>query len=224
MIVFEKVIKKYGSRTVLNNINLTIDQGEFVSIIGPSGAGKSTLINVLIGAEQINSGMLKVNGLKVSEMSKDELQFYRRKIGVVFQDYRLLPQRTVYENVAFALEVCGYADKEIRTRVVKLLEVVGLLPQAKNYPHELSGGERQRTALARALVHGPGLIVADEPTGNLDPKTGMEIIKLLQQINQSGVTVVLTTHNKEVVNMLKKRVIKIDQGAIIHDKGVGEYE
>lgn len=224
MIIFDKVIKKYKNKRVLDEVNLSIKDGDFVSIIGPSGAGKSTLVYTLIGAEKIQAGNITVDGYRINEMSDKEMQYYRRRIGVVFQDYRLLPQKTVAENVAFALEVCGFEDKEIKKKVALALKVVGLSEQAKSFPHQLSGGEKQRTAIARALAHNPSLIVADEPTGNLDPKTALEIIKLLVEINGSGITVILTTHNKELVNFLKRRVVKIENGKIVGDKGESGYE
>ncbi|MGL5831388.1 MAG: cell division ATP-binding protein FtsE [Candidatus Altimarinota bacterium] len=224
MIIFDKVVKKYKSKRVLDGVSLSIKDGDFVSIIGPSGAGKSTLVYTLIGAEKIQAGNITVDGYRINEMSDKEMQYYRRRIGVVFQDYRLLQQKTVAENVAFALEVCGYEDKEIKKTVAASLKVVGLSEQAKNFPHQLSGGEKQRVAIARALVHSPSLIVADEPTGNLDPKTALEIIKLLVEINKSGITVILTTHNKDLVNFLNRRVVKIDNGKIVGDKGESGYE
>lgn len=223
MIIFDKVIKRYKQKRVLDNVDLTITPGEFVSIIGPSGAGKSTLVYSLIGAEKIQAGNITVDGYRVSEMSDKELQYFRRRIGVVFQDYRLLPQKTVYENVAFALEVCGVEKKQIRSRAHEVLKIVGLADQAGHFPYQLSGGEKQRTAIARALVHEPCLLVADEPTGNLDPKTALEIVKLFLDINKKGISVILTTHNKEIVNFLKKRVIKLDAGKVVEDKGNSEY-
>ena len=223
MIIFEKVVKKYKNRKVLDGIDLTIGAGEFVSIIGPSGAGKSTLVYSLIGAEKISSGSISVDGFRISEMNEKELQYYRRRIGVVFQDYRLLPQKNVFENVAFALEVCGISKKDIKKKVDEVLKIVDLEHLAKNFPHQLSGGEKQRTAIARALVHEPGMLVADEPTGNLDPKTALEIIKLFIEINKKGISIILTTHNKELVNFLKRRVIKLDGGKVVGDKGFGEY-
>jgi cell division transport system ATP-binding protein len=223
MIIFDRVTKKYKHKKVLDNVSMTITAGEFVSIIGPSGAGKSTLVYALIGAEKIQAGNITVDGYRITEMSEKELQYYRRKIGVVFQDYRLLPQKTVYENVAFALEVCGVEKKQIRGKVNEVLKIVGLLDQASHFPYQLSGGEKQRTSIARALVHQPGLIVADEPTGNLDPKTALEIVKLFQEINQKGISIILTTHNKEIVNFLKRRVVKLEDGKIVGDKGASEY-
>ena len=224
MIIFEKVVKKYKHKKVLDNINLTVLPGEFVSIIGPSGAGKSTLVYALIGAEKIQGGNIAVDGFRLTEMSDKEMQYFRRKIGVVYQDYRLLPQKTVYENVAFALEVCGIEKKQIRARVNEVLKIVGLLDQSHHFPHQLSGGEKQRTAVARALVHEPGLLVADEPTGNLDPTTALELIKLFQSINSRGITVILTTHNKDIVNFLKRRVIRLENGRVVEDKAAGQYD
>lgn len=223
MIIFDRVVKRYKHKRVLDDISLSIAHGEFVSIIGPSGAGKSTLVYALIGAEKIQSGNITVDGYRVGEMSDKELQYFRRKIGVVFQDYRLLPQKTVFENVAFALEVCGVEKSQIKGKVHEALKIVQLLDQAHHFPYQLSGGEKQRTALARALVHEPGLIVADEPTGNLDPKSATDLIKLLKFINSKGITVILTTHNKDIVNSLKKRVVRLDAGKVVEDKGVGVY-
>lgn len=223
MIVFENVSKKYGKTTVLDSINLKIEPGEFVSIIGPSGAGKSTLVYALIGAEKIQRGKISVDGYVVNTMSDRSMQYFRRKIGVVFQDYKLLSQKNVYENVSFAMEVCGFERSEIKKRVPEVLHIVGLQKQQRQFPRQLSGGEKQRVAIARALVHNPGLIVADEPTGNLDPKTAKEIIDLLLKINGDGTTVILTTHNKELVNFLKRRVITLEDGKVASDKKVGEY-
>ncbi len=223
MISFENVSKKYGNTTVLNRIDLEIQNGEFVSMIGPSGAGKSTLIHALIGAEKIDQGKIVVDGYNVNEMNDRELQFYRRRIGVVFQDYKLLPQKNVYENVAFAMEVCGYESPDIKKRVPEVLEIVGLKALARHFPHQLSGGEKQRTAIARALTHDPRLIVADEPTGNLDPKTGKEIVDLLLRINETGTTVLLTTHNALLVDLIRKRVVKLEAGKVASDRAHSGY-
>jgi cell division transport system ATP-binding protein len=223
MIIFEKVVKKFRQKKVLDNVTLTIAPGEFVSIVGPSGAGKSTLVHALIGAERIQSGNIAVDGYRVSEMSDAELQYFRRKVGVVFQDYRLLPQKTVFENVAFALEVCGVEKANIRGRVNEVLKIVDLLEQANHFPHQLSGGEKQRTAIARALVHEPSLLVADEPTGNVDPKTALDLVKLFLEINKKGLTVILTTHNRDIVNFLRRRVVKLDRGKVVEDKMASAY-
>ncbi len=224
MIEFNKVVKKYKQKKVLDQVSLKIQQGEFVSLIGPSGAGKSTLVYMLIGADNFSSGSITIDGYRISEMNARELQFFRRSIGVVFQDYRLLPQKSVYENVAFALEVCGYPKADIAKKVHEVLHKVGLSRIGHQFPHQLSGGEKQRTAIARALVHDPRLIVADEPTGNLDPDTAVEIVRLLEDINKAGITIMLTTHNREIVNTLKRRVIKLEEGKIVGDKGKGIYE
>ena len=224
MITFEDVTKRYGKTTVLDKINLSINEGEFVSVVGPSGAGKSTLIYALIGAEKIQQGRISVDGYVVNKMTDKSLQYFRRKVGVVFQDYKLLANKSVYENVAFALEVCGYENDDIKKRVPEVLKVVGLASQAKQMPHQLSGGEKQRTAIARALVHNPSLIVADEPTGNLDPKTAKDIVDLLLKINADGTTVILTTHNKPLVDAIKRRVITLETGHVVSDKESGGYE
>jgi cell division transport system ATP-binding protein len=222
MIVFENVTKKYGKTPVLDKVNLAIENGEFVSLIGPSGAGKSTFVYTLIGAEKIDTGSIIVDGYTVNTMKDRAIQFYRRRIGVVFQDYKLLPQKNVYENISFALEVCGFERDDIKKRVPEVLDIVGLKTKAKQFPHQLSGGERQRVAIARALVHNPGLIVADEPTGNLDPKTAHEIIELLLKINAEGTTILLTTHNKDLVDFIKRRVVTLEDGKVVNDrKGAG---
>ncbi len=224
MIIFSAVTKKYGHKTVLDDISFQVRGEEFVSIVGPSGAGKSTLINALIGAEQIDQGSITIDGYEITAMNKAALQFYRRKIGVVFQDYKLLPHKNVYENAAFAMEVCGSPDEEIRMRVHEVLNIVGLIDKQPQFPISLSGGEKQRLAIARALVHKPKLIIADEPTGNLDPFNAKEIIKLLIAINQTGTTVILTTHNKSLVDFISRRVIFIDQGKILSDIEEGQYD
>jgi cell division transport system ATP-binding protein len=223
MIEFKEVTKKYGKTKVLDNLSLNIENGEFVSVIGPSGAGKSTLVHALIGAERIQHGTITVDGYVVNKMKDKDLQYYRRRVGVVFQDYKLLQQKNVHENVAFAMEVCGFEKSAIKKRVPEVLSLVGLTKQSRQFPHQLSGGERQRCAIARAMVHGPGLVVADEPTGNLDPKTAREIVDLLVKINSEGTTVILTTHNKELVNKLKRRVVTLEDGKVVSDKKVGEY-
>lgn len=223
MIEFEKVTKKYGKTKVLDAINLKIEAGEFITFIGPSGAGKSTLVYSLIGAEPIAGGNIKVDGFAVNKLEGKDMQYYRRRIGVVFQDYKLLKQKNVYENVAFALEVCGFEKDEIKQRVAEVLAIVGLGKKQKQFPHQLSGGEKQRVAIARALVHKPHLIVADEPTGNLDPDTAKDIIKLLMDINNDGTTVILTTHNRELVDFVKRRVIKLDEGKLVSDRKLAGY-
>lgn len=223
MIAFEGISKKYGRTKVLDQVNLVIKNGEFVSFVGPSGAGKSTLVHLLIGAEKPSSGKILVDGFTVNKMKDKDLQYYRRRIGIVFQDFKLLKQKTVAENVAFALEVCGYDMDEIKKRVGDSLKVVGLSQRAGNYPNQLSGGEKQRTAIARALVHDPSLIVADEPTGNLDPDNAREIVELLQKINDDGTTVILTTHNKDIVDLVKRRVVTLEEGRVVKDKKMSGY-
>jgi cell division transport system ATP-binding protein len=223
MIAFEGIAKRYGRTKVLDHINLVIKNGEFVSIVGSSGAGKSTLVHLLIGAERPSSGKILVEGFAVNKMNDRDLQYYRRRIGVVFQDFKLLKQKTVFENVAFALEVCGYDRDEIQKKVNEVLKVVGLSKRSKNFPSQLSGGEKQRTAIARALVHNPSLIVADEPTGNLDPKSARELIELLLEINRDGTTIILTTHNKDLVDFIKQRVVTLDDGRIVKDKKLAGY-
>lgn len=217
MIVFKDVVKKFGAKKVLNGVNLTINGGEFVILTGRSGAGKSTIVNLLIGAEKVSSGEILVDKFKLHELNSRELQNFRRKIGVVFQDYKLLPQKDVYENVAFALEVCSYPDKHIKHKVETLLKTVNLFEQRFNFPSELSGGEAQRCAIARALIHDPELIIADEPTGNLDPENTNEIIDILKKIWKMNKTVILTTHNKQLVDSLNQRVIRLSKGEIEWD-------
>ncbi|MFA7685792.1 MAG: ATP-binding cassette domain-containing protein [Candidatus Gracilibacteria bacterium] len=223
MIIVDKVTKKYGKKVVLDDISFKVDGGEFVSIVGSSGAGKTTLIHALIGATEISSGTIKVDDYDVHKLNSSDIQDFRKKIGMIFQDYKLLPQKTVYENVAFALEVCGYDDKFIQKRVVAVLKIVGLEDQKSLFPRQLSGGEKQRTAIARALVHAPQLLFADEPAGNLDPDNAFALAKLLIKINQGGTTVILATHNKDIVNAIKKRVIAIENGRIMIDKKGAGY-
>lgn len=217
MLVFQSIGKNYGPHTILQNINLTIHPQEFVLLTGPSGAGKSTLMHLLIGATKPSVGSIQIDGIHVEKLNTENMQEYRRMIGMVFQDYKLLPQKTVFENVAFAMEVCGELDREIEVRVNNVLDKVGLLNKAHHFPNELSGGEKQRTAIARALVHQPKLLIADEPTGNLDTESTMQVIQLLQKINQEGVTVILATHNLDVVKYLQTRVIQIKNGQIVQD-------
>lgn len=223
MVHLQGVGKHYGKITALEKIELKIKRGEFVSLVGPSGAGKSTLIRLLIAEERPSVGRIFVAGRDITQLRSYELPFYRRKVGVVFQDYKLLMQMTVAENVAFALEVADVAPEEIKRRVPKMLELVGMSARADNFPTELSGGERQRVAIARAMVHSPKMLIADEPTGNLDPTNAADIIDLLQRINAAGTLVVLATHNKEIVNALKRRVILVRSGQIISDEQVGQY-
>jgi cell division transport system ATP-binding protein len=214
----------YPNKSVaLSGVNLHIQPKEFVTVVGSSGAGKSTLIKLLTREETQTSGKIIVGGVDYDTIKKRDIPYLRRRIGVVFQDFKLLPNRTVFENVAFALEVSGARSREIKKSVPKVLQLVGLKGKDNNFPNELSGGERQRVAIARALIRQPKILIADEPTGNLDPKNAWEIIELLLKINRFGTTVVLTTHNKEIVNALKRRVITINRGRIVKDEEQGRY-
>ena len=223
MIEINGVSKQYGTVKALEDVNLKIQRGEFVSIVGSSGAGKSTLIKMLTCEEKPSSGKILIVDRNITKLKNNELPYYRRKVGVVFQDFKLLPQKTVYENVAFALEVCDAPNEMIRDRVPKILDLVGMLKKKDNLPSELSGGERQRVSIARSLVHSPKILIADEPTGNLDPINSWEIIDLLSRINRQGTIVILATHNKEIVDRLKKRVILMKAGKIVSDRIRGGY-
>ena len=224
MVKFENVNKTYGEDIVgLKDINLHIKPKEFVSIVGQSGAGKSTMVKLLIAEEQATEGKVIIGGWDITHLRKSRKPILRRQIGVVFQDFKLLPQKTVFENVAFAAEVCGEKRKRIKEIVPKVLEIVGLEDKLDRYPKQLSGGERQRVVIARSLIHRPKLLIADEPTGNLDSLNTKEIIDLLLRINSFGTTVILVTHNKDVVNSLRKRVIVLSEGKISSDKERGRY-
>ncbi|MCW1930115.1 MAG: cell division ATP-binding protein FtsE [Candidatus Kerfeldbacteria bacterium] len=224
MITFENVTKLYGSETVaLSEINLNIDAGEFVSIVGQSGSGKTTLIRLMIAQEEVSEGRIEIGGWDISHLQRGDIPVLRRQIGVVFQDFKLLPKKTVFENVAFALEVCGATGKRIKKIVPQVLKIVGLEGKADRFPHQLSGGEQQRVVIARSLVHRPKVLVADEPTGNLDTITTHEIIDLLLKINSFGTTLILVTHDPSVVNRLRKRVITLDHGAVVSDQKSGKY-
>lgn len=224
MIKFQKVSKIYPKNIVaLDNVSFEVEPQEFVSLVGKSGAGKTTLFKLLLGEEKPTSGRVFFNKQDVHKIKKSKLPFLRRKIGVVFQDYKLLPTKTTYENIAYALEVIGASDKEIKRDVPEVLEIVGLTERANNFPIELSGGEKQRVAIARALIHRPDVILADEPTGNLDPYNAASIIQLLININKLGTTIILATHNKEIVNKLGKRVITLEDGKILRDEEKGRF-
>jgi len=224
MIAFQNVSKVYNSHSIaLEDITFKINPGEFASLVGRSGAGKSTVIKLLIGEEKPTKGRVFFGQYEVNKLSDSDLPAFRRHIGIVFQDFRLLSAKSSYENVAFALEVAGRPQKEIDELVPQVLDMVGLSDKAKNFPHELSGGEKQRVAIARAMVHRPEVIIADEPTGNLDPLHTSEIITLLQKINQLGTTVILATHDREIINALDKRVITLDNGRLIRDEERGKY-
>jgi cell division transport system ATP-binding protein len=224
MIRLHSVVKVYKPDiTALNNINLHIKPGEFVSVVGQSGSGKTTVVKTLIGEEKIDTGKIVVGGWDITRLGQREIPVLRRQIGVIFQDFKLLPKKTLLENAAFALQVCGAPRKKVRTIAPQVMKIVGLEHKMNRYPLEVSGGEQQRTAIARALVHRPKILLADEPTGNLDSINANEIIDLLLHINKFGTTVVLVTHNREIVNKLKRRVITIDNGLIVSDQAVGKY-
>lgn len=224
MITLDGVSKSYErGQPAIDNISLHIDEGEFVFVVGNSGSGKSTLIKLLLKELEPTSGIIKVNGQTLSKMKRRKIPKYRRGVGVVFQDFRLLKDRNVYENVAFAQRVIEKPGRVIRKRVPEVLTLVGLAEKYRSLPRELSGGEQQRVALARALVNRPDILLADEPTGNLDPKTSTEIMKLLEEINARGTTVLVVTHNREIVNAMKKRVIRLRKGVIVSDEEKGVY-
>ncbi len=224
MIEFTNVVKTYEPGTkALNGVSLKIDDGEFVFLVGPSGSGKSTLIKLLTAELTPTSGSVFVNGFALEKIRPRAIPYMRRTLGVIFQDFRLIDNKSVYDNVAFAMRVIGAAESEIRKRVPYVLELVGLENKGRRRPHELSGGEQQRVAIARALVNNPSVIVADEPTGNLDPARSLEIMMLLEQINALGTTLLVVTHEKELVNRFTKRVIAIDEGKIISDGMDGYY-
>ncbi|MBX4187938.1 MAG: cell division ATP-binding protein FtsE [Candidatus Doudnabacteria bacterium] len=223
MIKFENITKTYGKHYALNNVNLDIHKGEFISLVGQSGAGKSTLLSLVIGEEKPDQGRILIDDIDVGRIRRADIPFLRRKIGFVFQDIKLLPNRTASENIAFAMEVAGETAVTIKKEVPKILELVGLEERAKAFPDEMSGGERQRIAIARSLVHKPVLLLADEPTGNLDSINAWDIIQLLLKINKAGTTVMLATHAKDLVNSIKKRVITIEKGEIVYDQQKGKY-
>lgn len=224
MITFEHVTKIYNEGTVaLNNINLDIEAGEFVSIVGQSGSGKTTLVRLMTAQEEVSEGRIEIGGWDISHLRRGDIPVLRRQIGVVFQDFKLLPKKTVFENVAFALEVCAAPAKRIKKIVPQVLKIVGLEDKGERFPHQLSGGEQQRVVIARSLVHRPKVLVADEPTGNLDTITTHEIVDLLLKINSFGTTVILVTHDPSIVNRLRKRVITLDHGTLVSDQKSGKY-
>ncbi len=224
MIDFVNVTKTYETGThALNGIDLHIDDGEFVFLVGASGSGKSTMIKLLTAELQPTGGSINVNGYQLEKIKRSAIPYMRRTLGVIFQDFRLIDNKTVYENVAFAMRVIGASSKEIKQRVPYVLELVGLENKARRLPNELSGGEQQRVAIARALVNNPSMIIADEPTGNLDPARSFEIMLLLEQINALGTTVMVVTHEKELVNRFTKRVVAINEGKVISDGMDGYY-
>ena len=222
MIELRKVTKEYSQGiAALNGVSLKIEQGEFVFVVGDSGAGKSTLIRLLMKEIEPTTGEIKVMGQNLSGLAHKDIPFYRRKIGGVFQDFRLLKDRNVYENIAFALRVTETASRVIKKKVPAALSLVGLAQKYKSYPKELSGGEQQRVAIARAIVNEPSILIADEPTGNLDPANSWEIMRLLEEANQRGTTVIVVTHNHEIVKTMKKRVITMSKGIVVSDEKVG---
>lgn len=224
MIHFDNVSKHYPPDSVaVKNVSLRIKPGEFVSVVGQSGTGKTTLVKLLIAEERASKGAISIGGWDITRIRHHEVPQLRRQIGVVFQDFKLLPRKTVYENVAFALEVCGVTPARIAQIVPQVLRIVGLEEKAHRYPLQISGGEKQRVAIARALAHRPKILVADEPTGNLDAVNTRDIIDLLLKINEFGTTVLLVTHNREVVNSLRRRVVTIDRGSVANDQEIGKY-
>ena len=224
MIEFRNVSKVYNNGTeALHNINLTVEKGEFVFIVGSSGAGKSTFLKLVMCEERPNSGQIIVDGVDVSRLPKRKIPYIRRKMGIVFQDFRLIDKKTVYENLAFAMRAIGASSRDLKRRIPYVLQLVGLDQKADRYPGQLSGGEQQRVAIARALVNNPNMIIADEPTGNLDPSRSLEIMMLLERINELGTTVLVVTHEKNLVNRFAKRVVAIEEGRIISDETGGYY-
>lgn len=225
MIEFKNVTKQFedAGNIALSNASFTIENGEFVFLVGSSGAGKTTITKLLMRETNVSEGEIFLDGIDITKLPDKEIPFLRRKMGVVFQDFRLLEDRTVYENVEFAMRVVGASSREIRKRVPEVLNEVGLNYKAKMYPRQLSGGEQQRVALARALANHPLILLADEPTGNLNPKTAMEIMDILDEINRMGTTIIMATHAKDIVDVMKKRVIEVQDGNIIRDEVGGEY-
>ena len=224
MLIMSDVSKVYpGGSVALQDVTVHIEPGEFVFVVGPSGAGKSTFIKMLFREVLPTTGSIFVNGMDILSLSPKEIPFMRRQLGIIFQDYRLLPDRTVYENVAFAMQVIEAPHRKIKRQVMNMLDLVGLRHRANAYPNELSGGEQQRIAIARAIVNDPVFVIADEPTGNLDPETSWDIMEIFKEINDTGTTIVMATHDKEVVDAMGKRVIAIEHGRIVRDEKEGVY-
>lgn len=218
------VSKKYGNgTTALRGVFINVEPGEFAYIVGPSGAGKSTFIKLLYREEKLDKGSLKVGKFDLARIKKKDIPMLRRSVGVVFQDYKLLPKKTVFENIAYAMEVIGEKPRNIKKRVMEVLDLVGLKHKIRSFPNELSGGEQQRIAIARAIVNNPKVLIADEPTGNLDPENSWEIMNLLERINLQGTTILMATHNSQIVNTLRHRVIAIEDGRVVRDEVEGEY-
>jgi cell division transport system ATP-binding protein len=223
MIYFDKVTKKYGDAAALEGVTLSVAPKEFISIVGHSGAGKTTLLKLLLAEERPTEGAVFFESVDINNLPSAALHHYRRRIGMVFQDFRLIPNKTAYENIAFAMEAVGRTDEEIKSDVPYILELVNLADKALLFPGQLSGGEKQRIAIGRAIINQPDIIVADEPTGNLDPINAYEVVEILKKINELGTTVVITTHNKGVVDAIGKRVITIDRGKVVRDDTDGKY-
>jgi len=223
MIKFVNVTKRYGNVTALRDVSFDIDIGEFVFYVGPSGAGKSTMMKLIYREEMATSGMVLVGRVDVSKLKDNQVPKLRRRMGIVFQDFKLLPGQSAFDNVAYVLRALGVAPTEIRKRVLGALKVVGLIDKVDARPEELSGGEQQRVGIARAIVNGPSLVIADEPTGNLDPDTSLEIMHLLEQINQRGTTILVCTHNQQIVDHMRKRVIAVEDGHLVRDVISGAY-
>lgn len=223
LVYFKNITKKYNESVILDNVTFEVKTGEFVSLIGKSGVGKTTLFRILLREEEPTKGKVFFDNKDVHKMRPPEITYLRRRIGIVFQDFKLLATKTAFENVAFALEVAGYSDKEIKQNVQEALKLVNLTDKADNFPYQLSAGEKQRIAIARAFIQRPDIILADEPTGNLDPLNSWEIIRLLVKINEFGTTVILASHDKEIINVLGRRVISLEDGKIIRDEEKGKY-
>lgn len=224
LIEIDGVTKRYRrSTTALRDISVSVNQGEFVYIVGPSGAGKSTFIKLLYREEKATSGTLRLGEFDLNKLKKRQIPILRRSVGVVFQDYKLLPKKTVFENVAYAMQVIGEKPREIRKRVPEILDLVGLKHKMRSFPGQLSGGEQQRVAIARAIINNPKVLIADEPTGNLDPEISWEIMQVLERINLQGTTILMATHNKQIVDTLRHRVIAIEDGRIVRDEEEGDY-
>lgn len=223
MIAFDNVTKSYGTNIGIQDVSIRICKGDFVFLVGPSGAGKSTFVKLILKEIDADRGSIKLNGTEITKLSNREIPKLRRNTGIVFQDFRLLPKKTVFENVAFAMEIIHMSPRSIRRQVPQVLSLVGISSKASKYPHELSAGEQQRVAIARAIVNNPTFLIADEPTGNLDPDTAWEIMRLLEQINLRGTTVLMVTHAKDIVDKMGKRVIAIDKGRIVRDDANGCY-
>ncbi|MBF0775775.1 cell division ATP-binding protein FtsE [Streptococcus azizii] len=224
IIEMKDVSKKYGNgTTALRGVSVTVESGEFAYIVGPSGAGKSTFIKLLYREEKLDKGSLKVGAFDLGKIKKRDVPLLRRSVGVVFQDYKLLPKKTVFENIAYAMEVIGEKPRTIKKRVMEVLDLVGLKHKIRSFPNELSGGEQQRIAIARAIANNPKVLIADEPTGNLDPENSWEIMNLLERINLQGTTILMATHNSQIVNTLRHRVIAIEDGRVVRDEVEGEY-